>query len=398
MIFLRHLLFLLAYVALGALAGIAAWRVGQPPVTAVLVGAAVLLALGLVHEIMSRLAAQRAAARRLRRLADAIEGLVGEIARRQGGGAEPAGGARYDSVVAEVRLLQTLVGQLSAARAPAAAMVTEPLPVSEAPARPTVLTAAPFSAVPSEPSSDMLDLIRSALTANRVDVLLQPIVSLPQRKHRHYEVFSRIRDQKGDYILPDQYLAVAERAGLIATIDNLLLLRCIQLTRETQRRQQHIGFFSNVSAATLGDREFMTQFLDFMAQNASLTPNLVLEMSQEALTAGGAGTLAVIDGLARMGVRFSMDQVEHLDMDFGELVRHNVRYLKIEASSLLGTVAGAGGPQRFRELKRQLDRSGIDLIAEKIETEQQLVEILDLQIDYGQGYLFGEPRLSRVER
>lgn len=398
MTLLRHLLFVLAYAALAALAGLAVWRFGQPPVIAGLSGAVVLLALGLVHEIVGRVVAQHSAARRLRRLADAIEGLVGEIARRQGG-AEPAGGARYDSVVAEVRLLQTLVGQLSAARGPApAAAVTEPLPVGEAPVRQSVLSAVPFSAVSSGSSGDMLDLIRAALTANRVDVLLQPIVSLPQRKHRHYEVFSRIRDQKGEHIMPDQYLAVAERAGLIATIDNLLLLRCIQLIRETQRRQQHIGFFSNVSAATLGDREFMTQFLDFMAQNPSLTPNLVFEMSQEALTAGGAGTLAVIDGLARMGVRFSMDQVEHLDMDFGELLRHNVRYLKIEASSLLGTVAGAGGPQRFRELKRQLDRSGIDLIVEKIETEQQLVEILDLQIDYGQGYLFGEPRPSRADR
>ena len=50
---------------------------------------------------------------------------------------------------------------------------------------------------------------------------------------------------------------------------------------------------------------------------------------------------------------------------------------------------------RIQALKRRLDGAGIDLIVEKIETEQMLVELLDYNIDFGQGYLFGEPRLSQ---
>ena len=46
-------------------------------------------------------------------------------------------------------------------------------------------------------------------------------------------------------------------------------------------------------------------------------------------------------------------------------------------------------------MKRRLDRAGIDLIVEKIETEQMLLELLDYNIDFGQGYLFGEPRKSQ---
>ena len=45
-------------------------------------------------------------------------------------------------------------------------------------------------------------------------------------------------------------------------------------------------------------------------------------------------------------------------------------------------------------LKRTMDLHGIDLIVEKLEEEQNLIELLDYRIDYGQGYLFGEPRLS----
>jgi cyclic-di-GMP phosphodiesterase TipF (flagellum assembly factor) len=48
------------------------------------------------------------------------------------------------------------------------------------------------------------------------------------------------------------------------------------------------------------------------------------------------------------------------------------------------------------ELKRAMERHGIDLIVGKFEDEQNLVELLDFRIDYGQGYLFGEPRLSKL--
>jgi cyclic-di-GMP phosphodiesterase TipF (flagellum assembly factor) len=46
-------------------------------------------------------------------------------------------------------------------------------------------------------------------------------------------------------------------------------------------------------------------------------------------------------------------------------------------------------------LKQTMDDTGIDLIAEKIETEKMLVELLEHNIDFGQGYLFGEPRMSK---
>jgi cyclic-di-GMP phosphodiesterase TipF (flagellum assembly factor) len=51
--------------------------------------------------------------------------------------------------------------------------------------------------------------------------------------------------------------------------------------------------------------------------------------------------------------------------------------------------------QNLQLFKQELDRNGIDLIVEKIETQDQLVELLDLGIYFAQGYLFGEPRLSR---
>ena len=69
--------------------------------------------------------------------------------------------------------------------------------------------------------------------------------------------------------------------------------------------------------------------------------------------------------------------------------------MKIDGAKLLRTAEERMALGGVRVLKQTMDEAGIDLIAEKIETEQMLVELLEYSIDFGQGYLFGEPRLSK---
>ena len=90
----------------------------------------------------------------------------------------------------------------------------------------------------SDPS--MLETIRASLEENRVDLYLQPIVSLPQRKLRFYEALSRLRAEDGTVIMPAQYIKVAAPAGLMSVVDNLLLFRCVQIVRRlTQKTPRH---------------------------------------------------------------------------------------------------------------------------------------------------------------
>ncbi|AWU94504.1 EAL domain-containing protein [Azospirillum ramasamyi] len=402
MTLLTHLVYALAYLIAGISAGAALWalRPEADPLVAWMAGALVVLAGALVHDVVTRLERERRAARRIARLNDRVEELARLLEQRLAsdhGAAAPESTVRYDAVMQEVKLLQSLVARLTERRAP-----RPPAPSSDPGGgrRPAAVPfpapqPAPLSAAASPPAAmddaAVLEAVRDALKADRIDVYLQPIVSLPQRKHRFYEVFSRVRAADGQQIMPDRYLDIAEREGLIATIDNLQLVRCVQLIRETERRQHAIGFFANISAATLADAEFMRQFLNMMAQNHALVPKLVFELSQHALSAGGAVTMGILSQLARLGFRFSMDQVTDLDIDLDRLLRHEVRCIKLDRALVLDPA----NAERIRELRRRCAADGIDLIVEKIETESQLVEVLDTGFDFGQGYLFGEPRLSR---
>jgi cyclic-di-GMP phosphodiesterase TipF (flagellum assembly factor) len=236
----------------------------------------------------------------------------------------------------------------------------------------------------------VLDIVREGLKRDRVDLFLQPIVSLPQRKPRFYECFSRIRAEDGSMILPEQYIDVARRDGSLSAIDNMLLFRCIQLVRKAQRHKHNLGFFCNISVHTLVDRAFFREFIEFMADNRELASQLTFEFAQEDIANHWHEVSQDLYALARLGFYFSMDRVQRIDFDPQELAKRHFKFVKIDAARVLKEPAIA-----MRALKRDMDRNGIDMIVEKIEQESELVELLDHNIDFGQGYLFGEPRLSK---
>jgi cyclic-di-GMP phosphodiesterase TipF (flagellum assembly factor) len=240
--------------------------------------------------------------------------------------------------------------------------------------------------------SHLFDLIQRSLIENRVDLYLQPVVSLPQRKLKYYEALSRLRTPDGALIMPAQYLRVAESRGLMSTVDNLLLFRCVQFIRRLTAKQRDVGVFCNISVHSLTDAAFFPQFVDFMRAHRDLAPQIVFELPQAAFEAMGPAEEASLKSLADLGFAFSMDRVAHLDFEIEPLRKRAIRFIKVAPSLLLNPDTQTALGIRLEDFRELLARSGIALVGEKIETERQVVDLLDFSIDYGQGYLFGEPR------
>src|SRR5690606_14445156 len=158
-------------------------------------------------------------------------------------------------------------------------------------------------------SAAVLDTVRQALAENRVDLYLQPIVGLPQRRTVFYESYSRLRDESGRVMMPAEYLAVAEPEGLVTAIDNLLLFRCVQIVRRLAKQDRKVGIFCNISIASLADETFFPQFLELLAENRDLAGALIFELGQAAFDARGAVEARNMSKLAELGFRFSLDKV-----------------------------------------------------------------------------------------
>ncbi len=315
---------------------------------------------------------------------------------------EAAQAHRERRIVSETKVLESLirqfaesiVGRLKAVETEQAAHGAEARRLrARLDARP-----APEPPAPDVPDSALVDAVQRALIENRVDVHLQPIVQLPQRRLRFYEALTRLRDDEGRLIMPAQYMRVAEPAGLMSTIDNLLLFRSVQFVRKLTARHKDLGVFCNVAPASLEDQGFFPQFLDYLRAHRDLAGQIVFEIGQKAFDAASPSARANLKFLQELGHAIALDKVETLAVDFDELRRRGVRYVKATPAVLTDPdlkIAGGIRPEDFREY---LARFGIALIGEKIETERQVVDLLDYGVDFGQGFLFGEPRPMKEEQ
>jgi len=324
-----------------------------------------------------------------RLLADAMEstqGALTELAQAIEAGALTS----TEQLSGEVRMLESLIQQMSVS---IDERMSQPAPSS------------PFEARHRQQSNVLLQTIHEALAENRVDLYLQPVVSLPQRRTIFYESFTRLRAADDRVMMPAEYLSVAEGEGLVPAIDNLLLFRCAQIVRRLARQDRKVGVFCNVALSSLGDETFFPQFLDFLSENRDLNQALIFELGQAVFDARGAVEARNMAKLADLGFRFSIDKVQTLDLDFADLQRSDVRFIKVAADLLIEQLleldSGPAIPSLrdiqaadFAQLTR---RYGIEVIAEKCESERQIVDILELDVGMGQGHLFGEPRAIKEQ-
>jgi cyclic-di-GMP phosphodiesterase TipF (flagellum assembly factor) len=347
-----------------------------------------------------------------RRLA-AVEGRVTS--------ANSAGADRIQAVMGEINELGVLVKQLAvsvsnhddvlAAGVPAAAPAAADQPDQQRAEPPAVaeepnITAAPAAAPPSAATREstsshsqaqILAAVKNAVEENRIDIFLQPMVTLPQRKVRFYEAVTRLRDDKDQLLAADDFIAIAEAGGLIGRIDHMVMLKCVQVLRRLMVRNKDVGVFCNVAAATLGNPTTFAQCLDFLEANRALAPSFVLEFKQATFRNLGPTETEHLAALAQRGFRFSIDHVTDLRIEPRELADRGVRFIKVPAALLLDPRQNSASDIHPSDLSDLLGRFGIDLIAERIEGERAVVDLLDFDVRFGQGFLFAPPRPLRPE-
>jgi cyclic-di-GMP phosphodiesterase TipF (flagellum assembly factor) len=208
---------------------------------------------------------------------------------------------------------------------------------------------------------------------------------------------TRLRDEKDQLLAADDFIAVAESAGLIGRIDHMVMLKCVQVLRRLMVRNKDVGVFCNVAAATLGNPTTFAQCLDFLEANRALASSFVLEFKQATFRSLGPTETEHLAALAQRGFRFSIDHVTDLRIEPRDLADRGVRFIKVPAALLLDQRQSSASDIHPSDLSDLLGRFGIDLIAERIEGERAVVDLLDYDVRFGQGFLFAPPRPLRPE-
>ena len=313
--------------------------------------------------------------------------------------------AATDPLAKEIAALAELIESVAQSVAVHDAMLAsrpQPAPVAAVPAE-VVESPSPRPANSANGSSggkgeqELKAIVSEAIANGRVELYLQPVVTLPQRKVRYYEALSRIQLPGESVIEAARFIPAARSAGLLPKIDERLVQNCVQIVRRLAAKNREIGLFLNIAPETLADRATFSEILGYLEANRALATSLVLEMPQRAYRTLGAIELTSLSMLAERGFRFSLDRIEDFRIDARALSERGVRFLKVPAELMLSPEQQETGHIHPADLSDMLGRYGIDLVADHIETESIVVDLLDFDVRYGQGFLFAQPRPVRAE-
>jgi cyclic-di-GMP phosphodiesterase TipF (flagellum assembly factor) len=293
---------------------------------------------------------------------------------------------------------ESLIAQKQMFAASAAAPVPAAKPSGEtAAAAPAPAQSASVNPLGQLKDNEVAVLIRDALANERIDIHLQPIVTLPQRKIRFYEAFSRLRLPEGKLIEASHFIGAARRSGAVRQLDENLVQSALQVVRKLAAKSREVGIFFNLAPETLADRAAMSAIMNALGANKAFAPSIFIEIPQQDFRSPDAVYRESLNQLREQGFRLSIDQVADLHIDPQAMAERGVRYLKISSDIILGRVPQTGAQVHPADLVDLLGRYGIDLIAEKVETETAVADLLDFNLGFGQGMLFAPPRPIRSD-
>jgi EAL domain-containing protein (putative c-di-GMP-specific phosphodiesterase class I) len=196
-------------------------------------------------------------------------------------------------------------------------------------------------AAPATAASPLANRLAEAVAAERMDVLLEPIQLLAEAKTRHFEVSVRFRDHDGEVLAPDDVSQVARATGLSTSIDALKLPR---VAKVVQRIMSRGGSPSDVltalAGASLADHHFMEAFAG--AFQDGVPEPLVLSFPQADVRAFARVHWSALSALGDMGVRFALNDVSDLDMDFELLRARSFLFAKLDAAVFLNGLPCGG--------------------------------------------------------
>lgn len=253
------------------------------------------------------------------------------------------------------------------------------------------------SLAPAAPFGMHEELVR-AIEAQRIDLCLDPILGLDDRRARHYEVSVRLRREDGELFDPHAVHLATAGTGIGPRIEALTFTETVRLAGEFAARGAYADLFSTASGESLRDGGFHAALSDALAPDAKLGARLVMSIAQAEVRAFGPAHWEALAALSGAGLRYALVDVVDLDMDFEALADRGFEFVRLDAQVFLQGLPAPHGFVPAADLCRLLSRLGFTLIVSRIGEERELVKVLGFGALLGQGRLFGGPRAIRQDR
>ncbi|MEA5552599.1 EAL domain-containing protein [Anabaena cylindrica UHCC 0172] len=236
--------------------------------------------------------------------------------------------------------------------------------------------------------------LKMALTRNEFKLCYQPIVSLTNNQISGFEALIRWQHPTWGIIYPDKFIPLAEEKGLIIDIGFWVLQEaCRQLCNWQQQSPELFNSLTvsvNVSSKQLALPLLVEQVKQVLEETGLQPHNLVIEITESAIIDNQVNANKTLEDLQNLGVRLYIDDFGTGYSSLSRLYELPLDVLKIDRSFVQKLDCSSGNHivQAIANLAHNL---GLEVIAEGVETVEQMKKLQLIGCNQGQGYFFARP-------
>ncbi|HET7267482.1 MAG TPA: EAL domain-containing protein [Oleiagrimonas sp.] len=234
--------------------------------------------------------------------------------------------------------------------------------------------------------------LRRALLDGELRVVYQPCVHLRSGRIIAAEALLRWQHPERGELMPDQFIPVAERTGLIHRIDAWVLHTvCAQLNAWDEAGMPRIRITVNVSARAFGHAAFVDDVQSELQANSVDAQRIVLEITERAILRLGENTEQTMRALHALGIAVAIDDFGTDYASLAYLKLPAVTFVKIDRSFVAGLPDAANDAAIIKAILAMVKGLGLVAIAEGVEAEDQHEFLLRAGCEEAQGFLYSYP-------
>jgi diguanylate cyclase (GGDEF)-like protein len=225
--------------------------------------------------------------------------------------------------------------------------------------------------------------LQRIIDGDGLTMVVQPIVDVRSGLIHAYEALARFGAKGSDS--PLQWFALADELGQREALERACLREALELFR---RRPRDVQLSVNLSAPVLTDRETLR-----MLERVPDLSGLIIEVTEEALVHNEAQLDAVLAPLRERGAQMAVDDMGAGYSGLSQIMAVHPRYLKLDRSLITGVDTDHERSALVAALANYAERVGSLLVAEGMETEAELLTLIELGVPLAQGFYLGRPAL-----
>lgn len=244
---------------------------------------------------------------------------------------------------------------------------------------------------------DAAKRIIAAIQKGEFRLHCQLISPLPEDsgEAEHYEILIRLMEEEEGMLPPGAFFPLAEKQGLMPYLDRWVVQHVLELaSRKNQQklRREDSVFFINVASATIGDPEFPDFLLAALKDLGMPGSTLCFEVPDSELAVRGPSAAEFIRRVRSCGCGVALSGFGRDAVAFDRIRGFQVEFIKIDGSIILNMLRDPVDFAKVVSINRVAKKIGVKTVAELVESEELILNLREIGVDFAQGFGISRPR------